>query len=90
MEALADPVNAVTLARELDEGLNLFRVTCPIGVLCVIFEARPEAAVQIASLAIKSSNVVILKGGREVSVWRTGRGAGRGAGAGERRGEERV
>ena len=62
---LPDPNGIVSLARELDEGLELYRVTCPIGVLCVIFEARPDAAVQIASLAIKSANSVILKGGSE-------------------------
>lgn len=62
---LPDPVGACSLSRELDDGLELYRVACPIGVICVIFEARPEAAVQIASLAIKSANAVILKGGRE-------------------------
>lgn len=62
---LADPVGQCSLSREIDEGLHLFRVACPIGVIAVIFEARPEAAVQIASLAIKSANAVILKGGRE-------------------------
>ena len=64
---LPDPVGQVTLARRLDEGLDLYRVTCPIGVIGVIFESRPEAAVQIASLTLKSSNAVILKGGREAS-----------------------
>mmetsp|Transcript_12269 Transcript_12269/g.20946 ORF Transcript_12269/g.20946 Transcript_12269/m.20946 type:complete len:448 (-) Transcript_12269:91-1434(-) len=64
--ALEDPVNKVSLARELDsDGLELYRVTCPIGVICIIFEARPEAAVQISSLAIKSANAIILKGGKE-------------------------
>ena len=62
---LVDPVGRVTLSRELDSGLALTRVACPIGVLCVIFEARPDAAVQIASLALKSGNAVILKGGSE-------------------------
>ncbi len=62
---LADPVGAVQINRELDTGLILKRVTCPLGVLGVIFEARPEAAIQIASLAIKSGNGVILKGGKE-------------------------
>ena len=50
------------MATELAEGLQLFRVACPIGVICVIFEARPDAAVQIASLCIKTGNAVILKG----------------------------
>lgn len=63
--ALPDPVGACSLSREIDEGLQLYRVACPIGVICVIFEARPEAAVQIASLAVKSANAVILKGGKE-------------------------
>ena len=65
VEALKDPVGRVTLKRELHNGLILSRETCPIGVLCVIFEARPEAAVQIACLAVKSGNAVILKGGSE-------------------------
>lgn len=60
-----DPVGRVSLARTLADGLDLFRVSCPIGVLCIIFESRPEAALQISSLAIKSGNAVILKGGKE-------------------------
>lgn len=63
--ALPDPVGAVQLHRELDQGLVLSRITCPLGVLGVIFEARPDAVVQITSLAIKSGNGVILKGGQE-------------------------
>ena len=62
---LADPVGVNQIYRELDEGLVLKRVTCPLGVLGIIFEARPEASIQITSLAIKSGNGVILKGGRE-------------------------
>ncbi|MBD2429872.1 MULTISPECIES: glutamate-5-semialdehyde dehydrogenase [Fischerella] len=62
---LADPVGAVQIHRELDTGLILKRITCPLGVLGVIFEARPEAAIQIVALAIKSGNGVILKGGKE-------------------------
>ncbi len=62
---LSDPVGAVQIHRELDTGLILKRITCPVGVLGVIFEARPEAAIQIVSLAIKSGNGVILKGGKE-------------------------
>mmetsp|Transcript_3898 Transcript_3898/g.6823 ORF Transcript_3898/g.6823 Transcript_3898/m.6823 type:complete len:446 (-) Transcript_3898:73-1410(-) len=65
VQSLEDPVGKVSMARELDQGLELYRVSCPIGVICIIFEARPEAAVQIASLAIKSANAVILKGGKE-------------------------
>lgn len=60
-----DPVGRVTLATELDEGLCLYRVTCPIGVVGVIFESRPDALVQIAALCLKSGNSVLLKGGRE-------------------------
>lgn len=62
---LPDPLGRVTLNRELDEGLVLKRVTCPIGVIGVIFEARPDAMVQISALCIKSGNCAILKGGRE-------------------------
>jgi glutamate-5-semialdehyde dehydrogenase len=62
---LPDPVGVRQIHRELDEGLVLQRVTCPLGVLGVIFEARPDAVMQIAALAIKSGNAVILKGGKE-------------------------
>ncbi|MGK7873097.1 MAG: glutamate-5-semialdehyde dehydrogenase [Xenococcaceae cyanobacterium] len=64
---LPDPVGAIQIHRELDEGLILKRVTCPLGVLGIIFEARPEALIQITSLAIKSGNGVILKGGKEAT-----------------------
>jgi len=63
--ALSDPVGTLSMARELDDGLELYRISTPIGVLAIIFEARPEAGIQIASLAIKSSNAIILKGGSE-------------------------
>jgi len=62
---LPDPVGAVQMHRELDQGLILKRVSCPLGVLGVIFEARPDAVIQISSLALKSGNGVILKGGKE-------------------------
>jgi len=62
---MPDPLFQTQLARELDEGLVLKRVTCPIGVIGVIFEARPDALVQISALCIKSGNCVILKGGSE-------------------------
>jgi glutamate-5-semialdehyde dehydrogenase len=62
---LADPIGQVQIHRELDTGLELQRITCPLGVLGVIFEARPDAVMQIVSLAIKSGNGVILKGGKE-------------------------
>jgi len=63
--ALPDPLGKVKLRRLLDEGLELTQITCPLGVLAVIFESRPDAATQIGSLAIKSGNAVLLKGGRE-------------------------
>lgn len=63
--ALEDPVGTVTLAKHLDDGLDLYRVTCPVGVLLVIFEARPEVIANITALAIKSGNAAILKGGKE-------------------------
>lgn len=62
---LADPVGEVQIQRRLDDGLVLRRLSCPVGVLGVIFEARPDAVIQISSLAIKSGNGAILKGGRE-------------------------
>ena len=64
---LPDPVGKITLSRQLDEGLILKRVTCPIGVIGVIFEARPDALVQVSSLCIKSGNCAILKGGKETA-----------------------
>lgn len=67
MMDLADPVGKVTLKRELDEGLVLERVTVPIGVIGVIFEARPDALIQISALCIKSGNCAILKGGKETA-----------------------
>ena len=65
VRGLDDPVGVVTLRTRLDEGLLLERLTCPIGVLLIIFEARPEVIANIASLAIKSGNAAILKGGKE-------------------------
>ena len=55
-------VGKITLKTKLDDGLDLERVSCPIGVLLIIFEARPEVIANIASLAIKSGNAAILKG----------------------------
>lgn len=63
--SLEDPVGKTLLATELDEGLELYRVTCPIGVIGVIFESRPDALVQISTLCLKSGNGVLLKGGSE-------------------------
>ena len=62
---LEDPIGKVLLKRELDKDLVLSKVSCPIGVLGIIFEARPDVISQISALAIKSSNAVILKGGKE-------------------------
>lgn len=62
---LPDPLGTEEVRRELDAGLVLSRVRVPIGVVGVIFESRPDALVQIASLGIKSGNAVILKGGSE-------------------------
>lgn len=65
--ALPDPIGNISLHRELDEGLVLTRLSCPIGVIGVIFEARPDALVQISTLCIKSGNCAILKGGKETA-----------------------
>lgn len=63
--ALPDPVGHTLSALELDTGLELHQITCPIGVIGAIFESRPDAVPQIASLCWKSGNAVILKGGSE-------------------------
>ena len=63
--ALPDPLGREQLRRELDSDLLLIRESCPIGVIGVIFEARPDALVQIATLCLKSGNCAILKGGSE-------------------------
>ena len=65
--AMEDPLFRTLLKRELDEDLVLTRKTCPIGVIGVIFESRPDALVQIACLCIKSGNGIILKGGSEAA-----------------------
>lgn len=65
LAALPDPIGETQLARELAPGLELYRVSCPIGVIGVIFESRPDALVQIASLCLKSGNAALLKGGSE-------------------------
>ncbi|HPF88963.1 MAG TPA: glutamate-5-semialdehyde dehydrogenase [Candidatus Limiplasma sp.] len=65
LTALPDPLGRVQYANELAEGLKLYRTTCPIGVIGVIFESRPDALVQISSLCLKSGNALLLKGGRE-------------------------
>ena len=76
--ALPDPLGRPLAATELDDGLTLYRESCPIGVVGIIFEARPEVVPQVAALALKSGNAVILKGGAEaahtnhalVTIWR--------------------
>lgn len=64
---LEDPIGKTQFKRQLDEGLTLQRITCPIGVVGIIFEARPDALVQISSLCIKSGNCAVLKGGKETT-----------------------
>ena len=64
---LPDPVGVTLSAMELDDGLELFKVTSPLGVIGVIFESRPDALVQISSLCLKSGNAVLLKGGSEAT-----------------------
>lgn len=65
MVELPDPVGQVLSATELDEGLNLYKISCPIGLIGVIFEARPDVVPQIAALTAKSGNAAVLKGGKE-------------------------
>lgn len=65
---LEDPVGKTNFATELDKGLELYQVSCPIGVIGVIFESRPDAFVQISSLCLKSGNAVLLKGGSEAAL----------------------
>lgn len=62
---LEDPLGKLTIQRELDDELILTRISCPIGLIGVIFESRPDALVQISTLCIKSGNCCILKGGKE-------------------------
>ncbi len=64
---LPDPVGRVLAATELDEGLSLYKISCPIGLIGVIFEARPDVVPQIAALTVKSGNAVMLKGGSEAA-----------------------
>ena len=82
---LDDPVGKTLSATELDKGLELYKVSCPIGVIGVIFESRPDALVQISTLCLKSGNAVLLKGGSEAQntnkiLADTIRGAGEKAG----------
>jgi glutamate-5-semialdehyde dehydrogenase len=64
---LPEPVGKTLAAIELDAGLELYRVSCPIGVIGVVFESRPDALVQISTLCLKSGNAVLLKGGSEAA-----------------------
>jgi len=74
---LADPLGRRLAATELDDGLVLYRESCPLGVIGVIFESRPDVVPQLASLALKSGNAAVMKGGSEaastnetlVSIW---------------------
>ena len=65
--SLEDPVGKTLAATELDAGLELYKVSCPIGVIGVVFESRPDALVQISTLCLKSGNAVLLKGGSEAT-----------------------
>ena len=67
-----DPVGKTLLATQLDQGLELYRVTCPIGVIGVIFESRPDALVRFSTLCLKSGNSALLKGGSEASATNPG------------------
>src|SRR6266581_4419705 len=75
---LADPLGRRLAVTELDEGLVLTRETCPLGVVAVVFESRPDVVPQVASLALKSGNAILLKGGAEaartnealMAIWR--------------------
>ena len=62
---IEDTLGTSSLKRQLDDGLKLYRVNCPIGVVLVIFESRPDALPQIMSLLVKSGNAGLIKGGRE-------------------------
>ena len=64
---LDEPVGRTLSATELDKGLELYQVSCPIGVIGVVFESRPDALVQISTLCLKSGNAVLLKGGSEAA-----------------------
>jgi len=75
---LADPLGRRLAATELDNGLVLYKESCPLGLIGVVFESRPDVVAQVAALALKSGNALILKGGTEaahsnrvlVSIWR--------------------
>jgi glutamate-5-semialdehyde dehydrogenase len=75
LERMPDPLGVETLVRELSPGLCLRRATCALGVVCVVFESRPEAVVQIAALCVKAGCAVILKGGKEAAASNAALGA---------------
>src|SRR5213592_5261404 len=62
---LADPLHRKLSSTELDEGLVLLKESCPLGVIGIVFESRPDVVPQVASLALKSANALLLKGGTE-------------------------
>ena len=64
---LEDPLGRTLAVTELDDGLTLTKVSCPLGVVGVVFEARPEVVPQVASLALKSGNACLFKGGAEAA-----------------------
>jgi glutamate-5-semialdehyde dehydrogenase len=65
--ALPDPIRQTLAITELDDGLTLHKVSCPLGVVGVIFESRPDVVPQVGALCLKSGNAVLLKGGREAA-----------------------
>lgn len=65
VKAQEDPIGRTLAATEMDQGLKMYKVSVPIGVLGIVFESRPDALVQIATLCLKSGNAVLLKGGSE-------------------------
>jgi len=67
LAAQPDLVGTVLETRELDDGLTLSRESCPLGVMGIVFEARPDAVPQIVGLALRTGNAVALKGGREAT-----------------------
>jgi len=62
---LKDPIGKTLYAVEMDKGLEVYKVTCPIGLIGAVFEARPDVLPQISALCLKSANAVVLKGGKE-------------------------
>ncbi len=65
---LPDPLGRTLAVTELDSGMTLYKVTCPLGVVGIIFESRPDVIPQVAALTLKSGNAVLLKGGREAAA----------------------